>query len=107
LLYNIINNKQPLVSPIAAEYISGNGTEDNNIRSMSMYQKIKVKEIKDKYYCAECKSWFEFPVVHQWKEPRGEYWGIPCDEEMCEWLCPVCGSDEILKASELEVEDDE
>lgn len=72
-----------------------------------MFTKIRVKEIEDKCYCAECKSWFSHPIVHQWEEPRGEYWGIPCTETMCEYLCPVCRSNEVFKAKELEVGDDE
>lgn len=32
---------------------------------------------------------------HRWRESRGEFWGSPCSEEMVEYLCPECGSDNI------------
>jgi hypothetical protein len=71
------------------------------------YPKLKVPEILDDYYCDDCKSWFDYPVIHQWEEPRGEFWGIPCSEPMCERLCPNCGSEEIYEADELEVEEED
>lgn len=39
-----------------------------------------------KYHCLECDTEFDEPV--SWHEARGEFWGVPCSEQM--FGCPVC-----------------
>ena len=41
------------------------------------------------YKCVECGHIFEDGEEAIWEEPKGEYWGIPCSQEMSG--CPVCG----------------
>lgn len=54
------------------------------------------------YRCCHCKNYFEYPDTHEWDEPRGEYWGMPCSEHMIEDVCPYCGSDDIEESEEEE-----
>lgn len=68
---------------------------------------IKVKSIEGKYYCLECGQWTDDVEVNEWDENRGEFWGMPCTEHMVEWLCPNCGSDGIIEADEVCVEEEE
>ena len=68
---------------------------------------IKVPTRVDDWYCDRCKSWFDSPYVHEWDEPRGEYWGIPCSEHMYEKLCPKCKSADIYEADDLYIIDEE
>ena len=39
-----------------------------------------------KYHCLECDAEFDEPA--SWREGRGEFWGVPCSEQM--FGCPVC-----------------
>lgn len=63
------------------------------------------------YKCCECEREFDEP--EKYSEPRGEYWGVPCWEDI--WGCPYCGSydyeevryDEDEEEEEDEYEDDE
>ena len=40
------------------------------------------------YKCLECGHIFEEGEQARWSESRGEYWGVPCSEEMLG--CPLC-----------------
>lgn len=46
-----------------------------------------------KWYCEDCKEWFDEPNIIEWDEPRGEFWGMPCSEHMAECHCPHCNSE--------------
>ena len=52
------------------------------------------------YICNDCGHQFDRPKVIQ--ESRGEFWGMPCYENM--YYCPCCGSDNF---SDFEGDDDE
>ena len=43
------------------------------------------------YKCLECGHIFEDGEEARWSESRGEYWGLPCFEDMCG--CPICKGD--------------
>ena len=43
------------------------------------------------YRCLDCGRVFEEGEQSYWSESRGEYWGMPCWEEMVG--CPFCGGD--------------
>ena len=51
------------------------------------YYAVSV-ESTEKYICEECGKSFGWP--DNIKESRGEYWGIPCSEDVA--VCPHCGS---------------
>ena len=38
--------------------------------------------------CVECGHIFEEGEQARWSESRGEFWGVPCSEEMSG--CPLC-----------------
>ena len=60
----------------------------------------------DMFKCHECGLVFhvtEFKVVH---ESRGEFWGVPCYEDM--YYCPNCSSEACEEYDEdLETEENE
>ena len=41
------------------------------------------------FICNGCGKTFEKNSIKTWEEDRGEYWGVPCVEEMSG--CPYCG----------------
>ena len=41
--------------------------------------------------CLDCWHVFEDDDIATWSESRGEYWGMPCHEDMCG--CPKCHGD--------------
>ena len=41
------------------------------------------------YVCLECQHVFDEDEIATWEEDQGEYWGVPCYEELCG--CPKCG----------------
>lgn len=43
------------------------------------------------YKCLECGHIFEEGEQKTWNEDRGEFWGVPCSEEMSG--CPICRGD--------------
>lgn len=44
----------------------------------------------NKFICYHCKQTFDEPKLI--REPRGEYWGVPCTEDV--YVCPYCGDDD-------------
>lgn len=42
----------------------------------------------NKFICLECGHIFDECDIFTWKEDRGEYWGMPCYEEVNG--CPQC-----------------
>ncbi|MBR4377333.1 MAG: hypothetical protein IKP50_00385 [Bacilli bacterium] len=71
------------------------------------YVHIKGTEKLGKYYCEDCKSWFDEPNVIEYDESRGEYWGIPCSEHMVEWYCPYCNEEGIISANDIIIDEEE
>lgn len=55
------------------------------------------------YRCGECER--EFYDLKKYSEPRGEYWGIPCWEDI--WGCPFCGSYDYAEVRYDEYEEEE
>lgn len=53
-----------------------------------------------KYRCWDCGREFDEPGTY--KDPRGEYWGVPCWETMP--CCPYCESGDF---EEIEDEDED
>lgn len=43
------------------------------------------------YKCLDCGNIFEEGEQARWNESRGEFWGVPCSEEMSG--CPLCHGD--------------
>lgn len=43
------------------------------------------------YICLECGHIFDEGEEKRWSESRGEYWGMPCGEELTG--CPICEGD--------------
>ena len=68
---------------------------------------VRGKEKLGKYYCMDCKKWFDVPVTEEVDEPRGEYWGMACTERVFYQYCPECGSADIEEAKHIELFDDE
>lgn len=68
---------------------------------------LKGTEKLGKYYCTDCKSWHDYLDIEEVDEPRGEYWGMPCTEHMVYRYCPDCGSEEILDACQIIIDDEE
>jgi Zn finger protein HypA/HybF involved in hydrogenase expression len=66
---------------------------------------LVVPKIRAKFYCADCKSWFDSPISKEWEEPR-EFWGMTCFEHFIEYRCPECNSDDVWDSYNL-IEDDE
>ena len=58
-----------------------------------------------KYVCLECGKTFDEPVC--WREGRGEFWGVPCYEDMSG--CPYCygGYEEVDEDYEPDEESEE
>lgn len=53
------------------------------------------------FKCEDCGKTFDWP--NKVAESRGEYWGIPCTEDV--YYCPYCGSpyfDELTEENEDE-----
>ncbi len=59
------------------------------------------------YKCYDCGAVFEQPIIKEWDESRGEFWGMPCCEHMVEWHCPCCDSDDIDEYNEEDEEDED
>lgn len=57
------------------------------------------------FKCMNCGC--EFEELAHWTEDRGEYWGVPCREDM--YGCPNCYDDAVEEISEDDeyVDDDE
>ena len=72
-----------------------------------MFGMITAKSREGKYYCPDCETWHDEIIVNEWDEPRGEFWGSPCTEHIIEWLCPDCGGEGVVEASEVFIVDDE
>ena len=51
------------------------------------YYAVSVKSTM-RFKCEDCGKHFGYPKIV--KESRGEYWGIPCQEDVS--VCPHCGS---------------
>ncbi len=60
-----------------------------------------------KYYCEDCKEWFDELYIKEYDEPRGEYWGIPCSEHRIERHCPYCDSEDRIYADDIILDDEE
>lgn len=41
------------------------------------------------FICVECGKSFDYGSINRRYEHRGEFWGVPCSEEVCG--CPHCG----------------
>ena len=55
---------------------------------LSDYHPNQMLDLAEKYnLCPDC---FEPLQIHEWREHRGEYWGVDCYENMAEWRCPNC-----------------
>ena len=52
--------------------------------------------------CHDCGCKFVEPAVTF--ESRGEFWGVPCSEEM--YVCPRCGCDDSIEEFDEDQEDD-
>ncbi len=59
------------------------------------------------YQCERCGSKFETPVLEKEREDRGEFWGVPCFEEVVYAFCPDCGADEDWIEENMVSDDDE
>ena len=44
-----------------------------------------------KYICKDCGKVFDGDEIERRYESRGEFWGVPCSEEIA--VCPRCGGD--------------
>lgn len=51
----------------------------------------------DKSVCRDCGRICKDDKLdtYTYFESRGEFWGAPCSEEMTEYFCPECGSDNL------------
>lgn len=58
-----------------------------------------------RYKCNDCEREFDEDEIAHWKESRGEFWGMPCYEEMCG--CPFCHSSDIEEINEDDEEREE
>lgn len=60
------------------------------------------------YKCADCGAIFDEDEIAEWKESRGEFWGMPCYEKMAGCpRCFSCGIDEYDPDAEEENDEDE
>lgn len=67
-------------------YLKDNGmTEDDE--DAWLFYAVSVKS-EERFKCEDCGKLFGYPKII--KESRGEYWGIPCQEDV--GVCPHCGS---------------
>lgn len=57
------------------------------------------------YRCCDCGAIFDEESVGTSHESRGEYWGVPCYEDVS--VCPECGSDCYEEYFEEDEDDDE
>ena len=53
--------------------------------------------------CEDCGCKFDEPDVIS--EPRGEFWGAPCSEDID--VCPKCHSDYIHKIKGVDINEDD
>ena len=69
---------------------------------MSSYVHIKGHtEKQGKWFCCECKNWLN--VLNEEHECMGEFWGVPAYDTF--YYCPVCGSDYIVDANDVILDD--
>ena len=90
--YRLTNNYRDL-TPIIIEaetkeeaekiYLKDNEIDDEDAW---LFYAVDVKS-EEKFKCEECGKLFGYPKIV--KESRGEYWGIPCHEDVA--YCPHCG----------------
>ncbi len=71
------------------------------------YFHVKGSEIEGQYYCPDCERWLDEVDIEEVDEPRGEYWGVPCTEHMVYRYCPICGSEDIIDAEDIILDNEE